>query len=58
MKNIIKGLVVFLFCIVKTSAQEVLTIEEAIKIALENNFEIRIAKNNSKINETDRKSVV
>lgn len=53
MKNIIKGLVVFLFCIVKTSAQEVLTIEEAIKIALENNFEIRIAKNNSKINETN-----
>lgn len=42
-----------MFCIIKTSAQEVLTIEEAIKIALENNFEIRIAKNNSKIYETN-----
>ncbi len=53
MKNILKSLILFLFCIAKTSAQEVLTIEEAIKIALENNFEIKIAKNNSKINETN-----
>lgn len=34
-------------------AQEVLTIEDAMKIALENNFEIKIAKNNSKISETN-----
>lgn len=52
-KNILKGLVLFLFCITKTSAQEVLTIEEAMKIALENNFDIKIAKNNLKINETN-----
>ncbi len=30
-----------------------LTIEEAMKIALENNFEIKIAKNNTKISETN-----
>lgn len=52
-KNIIKTLVLFLFCITKTNAQEVLSIEDAIKIALENNFEIRIAKNTSKISETN-----
>lgn len=52
-KNILKSLVLFLFCISKTNAQEVLTIENAMKIALENNFEIKIAKNISKINETN-----
>jgi len=52
-KNIIKSIVLFLFCIAKTSAQEVLTLEDAIKIALENNFDIKIAKNNLKINETN-----
>ena len=52
-KTLLKSLILFLFCMAKTSAQEILTIEEAIKIALENNFEIRIAKNNSKINETN-----
>lgn len=35
------------------SAQEVLTIEDAMKIALENNFEIKIAKNNTVISETN-----
>jgi len=52
-KNIVKSLVLFLFCIAKTNAQQVLTLEDAIKIALENNFEIKIAKNNLKINETN-----
>ncbi|KQB42470.1 MULTISPECIES: TolC family protein [Flavobacterium] len=47
------SLVLFLFCIAKSNAQEVLTIEDAMKIALENNFEIKIAKNNSKISETN-----
>jgi outer membrane protein TolC len=42
-----------LFCIAKSNAQEVLTIEDAMKIALENNFEIKIAKNNTKISETN-----
>ncbi|MFW0735741.1 TolC family protein [Flavobacterium sp.] len=52
-KIIVTSLVLFLFCTAKTRAQEVLTIEDAMKIALENNFEIKIAKNNSKISETN-----
>ncbi|MHC0441760.1 TolC family protein [Flavobacterium sp. 3-210] len=52
-KNIYSTLLILFFCIVKTNAQTVLTIEDATKIALENNFEIRIAKNNSKISETN-----
>jgi len=52
-KNIVKSLILFMFCIAKTSAQEVLTLEDAIKIALENNFEIKISKNNLKISETN-----
>ncbi|MBF4483336.1 MULTISPECIES: TolC family protein [unclassified Flavobacterium] len=47
------SLVLFLFCAAKSSAQEILTIEDAMKIALENNFEIKIAKNNSTISETN-----
>lgn len=42
-----------MLCFAKTSAQQVLTLEDAIKIALENNFDIKIAKNNLKINETN-----
>jgi outer membrane protein len=52
-KYIVKSLFLFLFCLAKTSAQEVLTLEDAIKIALENNYEIKIAKNNLKIEETN-----
>jgi outer membrane protein len=52
-KTLFKCLVLFLFCIAKSNAQEVLTIENAVKIALDNNFEIKIASNNSKINETN-----
>ncbi|MGO4773516.1 TolC family protein [Flavobacterium sp. W22_SRS_FK3] len=52
-KTILKSLILFLFCIAKSNAQEILTIEEAMRIALENNFEIKIAKNNSKINEAN-----
>ncbi len=52
-KNIYSALLILFFCIVKTNAQGVLTIEDATRIALENNFEIRIAKNNSKISETN-----
>lgn len=52
-KNILYSLILFMFCLVRASAQEVLTLEDAIKIALENNFEIKIAKNNLKINETN-----
>ncbi|KQO21129.1 transporter [Flavobacterium sp. Leaf82] len=52
-KTTLVSIVLFLFCIAKSSAQEVLTIEDAMKIALENNFEIKIAKNNTKISETN-----
>ncbi|MBS7253953.1 TolC family protein [Flavobacterium branchiicola] len=52
-KNLYSTLLLLFLCIVQTNAQEVLTIEDATKIALENNFEIRIAKNNSKISETN-----
>ncbi|HMI06522.1 MAG TPA: TolC family protein [Flavobacterium sp.] len=34
-------------------AQEVLTVEDAVKIALENNYEIKISKNELKIDETN-----
>ena len=43
----------FVFISFTVQSQEVLTLEEAIEIALENNFEIKIAKNNAKINETN-----
>ena len=52
-KIIIKSLVLFFFCILKIDAQEILTPEEAIKIALENNFEIKIASNNLTIDQTN-----
>ncbi|RED27044.1 outer membrane protein TolC [Flavobacterium cutihirudinis] len=52
-KNIYGALLILFFCIAKTNAQGVLTIEDATRIALENNFEIRIAKNNTKISETN-----
>lgn len=44
---------ILFFCFIQAKAQEVLTIDQAMTIALENNFEIKIAKNNSKINETN-----
>ncbi|SHL37778.1 TolC family protein [Flavobacterium chilense] len=51
-KILFSSLLLFL-CITEVNAQELLTIEDAMKIALENNFEIKIAKNNSKISETN-----
>lgn len=52
-KILFSSLLVCFFCLTKVQAQEVLTIEDAMKIALENNFEIKIAKNNTKISETN-----
>ncbi len=52
-KIVYRILILFFLCITKINAQEVLTIEDAMRIALENNFEIKIAKNNSKISETN-----
>ena len=52
-KILIRSLILFLFCIPQTNAQEVLTIENALKIALENNFEIKLASNNLDIDKTN-----
>ena len=48
MKNILK-IIVFLLLSFPMTAQELLTAEEAVKIALENNYQIRIASNELKI---------
>lgn len=42
----------FLFFSITAQAQELLTVEEAVKIALENNYEIRIAANELEADET------
>jgi len=47
------SLVLCFVCIFKMNAQEVLTIENALKIALENNFEIKMASNNLDIDKTN-----
>ena len=52
-KNIFKSLILFFFCIIKMNAQEILTVEDAVKIALENNYEIKIASNNLLIEKTN-----
>lgn len=51
MNNIFKFLAIF-FCAIQVNAQDLLTVEEAVKIALENNYEIRIAVNDLAIDET------
>lgn len=46
--------IVFLFIIgFSVQAQELLSLEDAVKIALENNYDIKIADNNSKIDATN-----
>jgi hypothetical protein len=50
-KVLIQSLILFLFCVVKMNAQELLTIEDAVKIALENNYAIKIAANELTKNE-------
>lgn len=51
MNNILKLLAVF-FIAFQSQAQELLTVEEAVRIALENNYEIRIASNDLEIDKT------
>lgn len=48
-----RSLILFFFCIIQINAQEVLTIENAVKIALENNFEIKMAANNLTMDKTN-----
>lgn len=52
-KNIILTLILLCISIIKLNAQEVLTLEDAVKVALENNYEIRISKNNLTIDKTN-----
>lgn len=52
-KILFRSLLLFLFCIVEINAQEVLTIEDAMKIALQNNFDIKIASNNLAIDKAN-----
>jgi outer membrane protein len=52
-KMLYKSLILVFFCVLNTNAQKILTIENAVKIALENNYEIKIASNNSLINKTN-----
>lgn len=52
-KILFQTALLILFCVVKTTAQEVLTIEDAVKIALENNYEIKISNNDLKIDKTN-----
>lgn len=52
-KILYKSLIFFFFCILKMNAQEVLTIEDALKIALKNNYAIKIAKNTLEIDKSN-----
>ena len=52
-KILFRSLILFFLCIIKINAQEVLTLENALKIALQNNFEIKLASNNLEINTTN-----
>ncbi|WP_158728241.1 MULTISPECIES: TolC family protein [unclassified Flavobacterium] len=52
-KILLNSFILLLFFIPKVEAQEVLTLENALKIALENNYEIKIATNNSLIQKTN-----
>lgn len=47
------SLILFFTCIFNINAQQSLSIEDALKIALENNYEIQIASNNLKVNQTN-----
>ncbi|WP_281229060.1 TolC family protein [Flavobacterium aquiphilum] len=48
-KLFLKSFLLFFLCFATGNAQELLTLENAVKIALENNYEIKIADNNLKI---------
>lgn len=52
-KILLQSFILLLLCVVRTNAQEVLTLESAVKIALENNYEIKIATNNLTIGKTN-----
>ncbi|MNF28405.1 outer membrane channel protein [compost metagenome] len=52
-KILFRSLILVFFCVASSNAQEVLTIEDAVKTALQNNYEIKIASNNLDIDKTN-----
>ncbi|MNR97060.1 outer membrane channel protein [compost metagenome] len=52
-KILFRSLILIFFCITSGHAQEILTIGDAVKMALENNYEIKIASNNLDIDKTN-----
>ena len=49
----IQLLLIICFSIFNSNAQEVLTLEDAVKVALENNYEIKISKNDLRIDQSN-----
>ena len=52
-KILFQSFILIFICVATANAQEVLTLESAVKIALENNYEIKIATNNLTIQKTN-----
>ena len=52
-KILLQSLMIFFLCVLQGNAQELLTLKDAVQIALENNYEIKIAENNLKIDESN-----
>ncbi|SEB05154.1 Outer membrane protein TolC [Flavobacterium gillisiae] len=52
-KILLQSLLIFFLCVLQGNAQELLTLKDAVQIALENNYEIKIAENNLKIDESN-----
>lgn len=52
-KTLFQSMLVFFLCVLNGNAQELLTLKDAVQIALENNYEIKIAKNDLKIDESN-----
>lgn len=53
MKKQISYIVGLLFCVTNAVAQERLTLEEAIRIGLENNYDIKLSRNSQEISKND-----
>ena len=52
-KIVFQSIFLLFFCFATVNAQEIITLENAVKIALENNYEIKIATTNLKIDNTN-----
>lgn len=52
-KILLQSLLIFSICVLKGNAQQLLVLKDAVQIALENNYEIKIAKNDLRIDQTN-----